>query len=171
VGDHKLPAGTRIQYPMDGFALFRNSDRSTIRFSNISLHSLVDKVSGLSAPDKSGRRSEATKVVIDMISPLPRRFQLNIKGSAFGSNTDLPFVVRIGSASQSFSLPAMTVNVPLVFVTNGDDHKVVIEVPLPPSPGDVGDTIQLGILLSEISIVPLDAPTQGQSLSHTHSAN
>jgi phosphoglycerol transferase len=174
VGDHKLPAGIRVQYPMYGFALFRNPDRSTIRFSNQSLHGLVDKVTGLSAPDKSGRQSEATEVVIDMASPLPRRFQLNIKASAFGSNTNLPFVVRIGSASQSFSLPATTVNVPLEFVTNGDNREVVIEVPRPPSPGDIGvkeDTSQPGILLSEISIVPLGAPTQGQSLSPTHSAN
>lgn len=165
VGDHQLPLGIRPQYRMDGFMLFRQANRITIHFAQISLYSLVERLTGLSAPDEGGRRSEATEVAIDMVSPLPPRFQLKIKASAFGPNTDLPFVVRIGSASQTFKVAATTVTVPLTFLTNGGERKILIEVPRPTSSGDTAgnrETGRIGILLSEMSIVPLDAPTQEQ---------
>lgn len=138
VGDHQLPPGTPVQYFMDGFVLFSRPHRSTIHFSQTSLRGLIDRVTGLSGPEEMGCGFDAKEVVIDMVSPLPRRFQLNMKASTFGPNIDLPFVVRIGSASQTFRLPAAMADVPLTFVTNGREREIVIEVFRSTHPSDIG---------------------------------
>ena len=157
VGDHPLPRDVRVQFPMSGYALFNRSPFEAIQLSRLwSLHD-IDAISGMSVPEEIGRWSDAKEVEIDMASPLPKRFELKLTASAYGPNAELPFVMRIGNAEQSFRLPASPAPVSLEFSTSGNERRITIEVPQPTSPKELGvseDTRHLGILLKEMSILP-----------------
>ena len=158
IGDHKPPPGTEIQNSMEGYLLFSRTSPDAIRFSRPLRSDVVSTVNGLSGMEPGGRWSDANQVELEMASPLPPVFQFNLTASAFGPNADLPFTIRIGSDVQSFRLPATKIDVSLRFHTNGDQRKIVIEVPKPTSPSSIGfngDTRQLGILLEQMTIVPL----------------
>ena len=162
VGEHPLPSGARVQYHMDGFVLLNRESRDAIRFSRLSLPS-VSKVSGLSGYEPIGRWSDAKQVVVQLASPLPPRFQLKMKASAFGPNVNLPFIVRVGPTSQSFRLSAIPSDISLSFVTDGTQRDIAIDVPQPTSPSELGvnsDTRHLGILLKEMTIIQVgEAPS------------
>jgi phosphoglycerol transferase len=169
IGEHSLSPGTRVQYPMDGFLLLNRTNRDAIRFSRLLLPDTISKVTGLSGYEPIGRWSDGKQVVIEFASPLPKRFQVNIKASAFGPNVNLPFVIHVDSASQPLRLSAAASDVSLTFVTDGTERDIVIDVPQPTSPSELGvssDTRHLGILLKEVSIVPLGDASSGTFASH-----
>jgi phosphoglycerol transferase len=162
VGDHPLPPEVRIQFPMNGYALFSRAPFEAIRFSRLwSLHDIT-AISGMSVPEDDGRWSDGKEVQITMATPLPKHFSLNLTASAFGPNVELPFVIRIGNAEQSFHMPALPTTISMDFTTSGNERYITIEVPQPTSPKELGmsgDTRRLGILLKEMSIVPRSETT------------
>ncbi len=160
VGDNQIPAGRKIQYPMGSYSLYRLLDSDGIKFSRASLIG-VSRLSGISGPEPIGRWSDGKEAEVDMAAPLPTEFELHIVGSAFGPNADLPFSVRVGNVEKTFRLPATTSGVSLDFTTDGKENRIIIDVPDPITPKELGinsDTRHLGILLKEITITPIAEP-------------
>jgi phosphoglycerol transferase len=163
IGDHPLPRGTEVQFPMNGFALFSRSNSHAIKFSEQSWFGTINKISGLSGPEEIGRWSDGKEVEIDMASPLPRHFQLKLLANAFGPNVGLPFSIRVGATTQTVRLAATPTEVSAEFATDGEENRIIIDVPQPTSPKEIGfnaDTRKIGILLNEMTITPIVEPAQ-----------
>ena len=94
---------------------------------------------------------------MEMSWPLPRSFDLHLRASAFGPNTELPFSIRIGHETKNFRLSSAETEVSFAFTTDGTDTLITIGVPKPTSPAQLGlsgDDRLLGLALRQISIVP-----------------
>jgi phosphoglycerol transferase len=90
--------------------------------------------------------------------PLPKRFTLALIASAFGPNVDQPFKIRIGQNEQFFQLPASPKEVSLTFNSTGFERTVVITVPKPTTPEELGADSggrRLGIALQQLRIASL----------------
>ncbi len=171
IGDNRILPGRNLEYAMGDYALYGILDPDGIKFSQPLLPG-VSRLSGISGPEPVGRWSDGKAAEVDMVSPLPREFKLHIIGNAFGPNVGLPFSVRVGNVEKPFRLPETTANVYLDFITDGKENSIIIEVPKPTSPEELGmsrDSRKLGILLKEITIIPLPG-TEGTGDLHNAAA-
>jgi phosphoglycerol transferase len=173
-GDHSVPADVEDEIAEDGYVLFRLPSKSpddrpgslqrTVDFSHPFRFGIVKRISGLSVPQPLGRWSDSREVQIEMFSALPPKFDLHLTARAFGPNCQLPFSIRIGHQTKTFRLASSPSDVSFSFTTDGNEKLIMIEVPQPTSPKQLGmssDNRRLGIALTKISIVADAASGQG----------
>jgi phosphoglycerol transferase len=116
---------------------------------------LIAGAEGLSYSEPLGRWSDAKRVVLHLNTVLPRRLHLVLRASAYGDNAELPFILRVGGASEPFRVGAAQREIGIRLDTDGAQRDIVIEVPHPVSPAEAAnqaDTRKLGIALAEIEI-------------------
>jgi len=147
--DDKAIASQKVQIPSE--------HRLDIFFSQPSWPGMVNQISGVSGREDFGRWSDSAEIKMEMSWPLPRSFDLHLRASAFGPNTELPFSIRIGHETKNFRLSSAETEVSFAFTTDGTDTLITIGVPKPTSPAQLGlsgDDRLLGLALRQISIVP-----------------
>lgn len=119
----------------------------------------VESISGISHQESFGRWSDGKNVVIRFSRDIPSNITLDLLAFAFGKNIGKPFAVTIGNQSSQFVLSEMANTTKIEFKDVAPHtREVVIEVPQPTSPKEMGlsdDTRQLGIALSHLTITPL----------------
>ena len=100
-------------------------------------------------------RDSGKRVELRFSRPLPARLTVVLTAGAFGANIDAPFVLRAGDAATEFRLPWEAREVVLDLDTDGHQQTLVIEVPQPQRPSELGnstDTRLLGISLTRMRI-------------------
>jgi phosphoglycerol transferase len=164
VGDHALPPGVTPVAATSEFALVKLAPRGrpavTAELGQPVPSPVLAGIAGLSSSEGWGRWSESKQVVLRFQRPLPRRMTLILTASAFGINTTLPFTIHVGSSSGTFRLGAAPQEIALPFTTDGTVSSIVIDVPRPQAPselGQMGDTRTLGIAVSKIEVDETDA--------------
>lgn len=132
--------------------------RQPIRFSEKNLPGYVRSVSGLDAPEAFGRWSTKKMVIVEFTGPLPAKVNLEITAAAFGPNVGAQARVIIGSDAKTFVVNTDTtaaVTNRLTFENTGGDRFMIIEVPKPISPAELGqgqDLRKLGLALVSIQL-------------------
>ncbi|MDD5036040.1 MAG: glycosyltransferase family 39 protein [Methylococcaceae bacterium] len=155
IGEHEFPSMVKHQISMTGFSLLKLAGDDLIDFKKSSWPGLVNRASGLAAPEEWGSWSNAKKVKLDLKYPLPKEFDLHLQAHAFGPNIDHTFVFSIGRDKRNFRLSSLPQDIELSFKTDGTEKSIVIEIPKPISPKELGlssDDRQLGIGLAELRI-------------------
>jgi phosphoglycerol transferase len=165
MGDHQVPADLKTQIAEDGYRLFRLPNRSasgkpelaelSFGFSRPFEFGVVSDVSGLSVPEEFGRWSDEAEVKVKLVSPLPRAFNLRLSANAFGPNAELPFTIRVGRETRVFRLSELPTDVYFSFTTDGAEKEIIISVPKPTSPKQLGmsnDDRRLGIAVRQMTI-------------------
>jgi hypothetical protein len=158
IGDHQLPSTFDAEISLRGFELFRIGDSHAIDFTKGSWLWSNQRQHGLSSPEKWGTWSDGNKVILEFVTPLPKKFIVRMNAMAFGPNTEKPFAMAAGNAKNYFRLSAIPEEVELPFDTDGQSHTLTIEVPKPTSPKSLGigeDVRQLGIgFVDSLTITP-----------------
>lgn len=161
VGRHPLPAGMVPAISNEAFTIVRlpRPKRSPVGEFAFSVAPgpgrLVVGAEGLSNVEGWGRWSEGKRVALHFARPLPARLTVVLTAGAFGANIGAPFVLRAGDASAEFRLPWEAREVVLDLDTDGRQQTLVIEVPQPQRPSELGnstDTRPLGISLTRMRI-------------------
>lgn len=159
MGQHALPAGLAPEVTIAGSQLVRlrpvTERVGTALLSQPLGGGIIASVEGLSLPEGLGRWSNAKQVVLNLREPLPPRAVIIMRAHAFADNANLPFKLRIGEQVQEFRIGAESREFGLPVVTDGTQRQVIIEVPHPVSPADIGmspDGRKLGIALTEFAI-------------------
>ena len=158
IGNHEPPSKIRYQISMGEFSLIRVSVDDIVDFRNHAWPGVFTKITGVSVPESFGRWSDADQVVMEFEFPLPKRFTLTLVATAFGPNVDQPFKIRIGPDEQLFRLPASPKEVSLTFNSTGTERTVVITIPKPITPKELGmgsGDRRLGITLHQLRIANL----------------
>jgi len=176
LADYQIPVGQKWLLVMDrrdvagagarATVVHRAQDFTLLRlpapepvFAHVKLSEAPDPgfitaIEGLSAIEPWGRWSDAKRVVIHFAQPLPARFGLVINGRAYGDNANQPFTVQVGNTVRQFRLDWHTKPVNLLLETDGTAKSLVIEVPKPTSPaelGSPGDARTLGIGIADLT--------------------
>jgi len=113
---------------------------------------------GLSEPEDWGAWSDDKQACIVTAAFLPKSFKLHLKARAFGPNAGVPFHIRVGSDEKTFTLTESFQSVTLQFDHIADVKLIVIDVPRPTSPQEIGlgtDTRKLGIGLAKLRVEPV----------------
>jgi hypothetical protein len=158
IGNHEPPSKVRFQIAMGEFSLIRVSADEIVDFRNHAWPGVLTKITGVSDPENFGRWSDADQVVMEFEFPLPKRFTLALIASAFGPNVDQPFKIRIGQDEQLFRLSASPKEVSLTFNSTGTERTVVVTIPKPITPKELGmgsGDRRLGIALHQLRIANL----------------
>jgi phosphoglycerol transferase len=156
VGDYPLPDGAVRHSGQREYTLARLKQPGSRRhqFSDIEddgLHS-----SGLSAIEDWGRWSEGGTVTLTFDQPLPRQLLLRLDVAGYGPNTGLDFQVSAGGQTLPLRAAARHELRELRFDTDGSVNAIVIKVPQPTSPKQMGagdDQRQLGLGLYSLEVI------------------
>jgi phosphoglycerol transferase len=158
IGSHEPPSEVRYRISMGEFSLIKVSADDIVDFRNRAWPGVLTKITGVSDPESFGRWSDADQVVMEFEFPLPKRFTLALIASAFGPNVDQPFKIRIGPDEQVFRLSASPKEVSLTVNSSGTERTVVITIPKPITPKELGmgsGDRRLGIALHQLRIANL----------------
>jgi hypothetical protein len=120
---------------------------------------VIERVEGFSHGEPWGRWSMGKQVTLHLTRPLPRKAGLLIDGQSFGINTTLSFVARAGAASTAFRIGGAAQRVAMRLDTDGNTRTLVIEIPQPQSPAQLGnpdDARMLGIGLRTLTLIDLE---------------
>lgn len=131
-------------------------DEYYIDFSKNDSLNLPIFIYGLSAVEHWGRWSDGEKITF-MFPYLPQEFDLYLKASPFGPNTNMDYKVIIGKEVYKFNLTHSDEKI--LRILNPDlASSIIIEIPHPISPKELGindDTRKIGIGLKEMKIRPI----------------
>lgn len=167
VGRHPLPQGMVPAIAAEDFTIVKlpRSERSLVGEYAFNVvpgpGQLVVGADGLSNVEGWGRWSEGKRVELRFVRALPARLTVVLTAGAFGANIGAPFVLRAGDAAVEFRLPWEAREVVLDLDTDGRQHSLVIEVPQPQRPSELGnstDTRLLGISLTRLRIEERTSP-------------
>jgi hypothetical protein len=168
IGDNALPKGLDVREAGPGYRLIKlrseaerlkGREVGQARLDESFKPGLLEGIEGFSHAEQWGRWSTSKQVTLRFTQPLPPRAALMLEGQAFGINATLPFILRAGDASVSFRISGSAQEVGLRLLTDGTVRSVVIEVPQPQSPAELGyqgDARQLGIGLVRVRLMDLD---------------
>jgi phosphoglycerol transferase len=159
IGPHALPPGIQPVAATSEFALVRvGRDTRRIGLSMLSRpygDGPVAGAEGLSHAEPWGRWSVGERVVFHFKEALPRHLSVTLKARAFGPNQALPFTLRAGEKQVDFRLSNVQQDIGLRIETDGRQRSLVIDVPRPVSPAELGqssDSRKLGIGIAAIEI-------------------
>jgi hypothetical protein len=159
VGDHALPPDIKPEVATPEYALIRiQPGYRRIELEKLSAplpNGMLIGVDGLSGVEAWGRWSMANRVTLHFNSALPKSLALTINARAFGPNVGQNFTLRVGASQRTFRLPAWDQDVYIRLQTNGTEKTMMIDVPHPVSPqelglGDDGRRLGLGLISVEI---------------------
>lgn len=134
--------------------------KQAIRFSDKALPPYVKNISGLDAPEAFGRWSKGKLVIIEFVGPLPGKVNVEVTAAAFGPNIGGKARVFIGPETKYFVVNTDTsaaVTNHMSFENTGGDRYMVIEVPSPISPAELGkgqDVRKLGLAMVSVQLAP-----------------
>jgi len=166
-----LPPRARLVASGDGYRLLEFGARKTgldgREVGRIALDdtfgtapdALLERIEGFSHGEPWGRWSIGKQVTLHFGRALPRHAGIVLEGQSYGVNATLPFVARAGQAQTTFRIGGTRQRVVLRLDTDGVARSLVIEVPQPQSPAELGnpaDARPLGIGLARIAIIDLD---------------
>jgi len=159
IGPYVPYADGRPQVVMPGFTLTNIDDGRKLDFRFPVSNHMVSRVSGLWTPEAWGAWSVGNSVNLDFARPLPDKFRLHLKASAFGPNIGKAFVLHTGDSHTPFTLTDQAAD--RVFEVDNPlrSSSVRIDVPVPTSPAQLGMTADeraLGLGLVSLSIEPLE---------------
>lgn len=129
-----------------------------VDFSKNGYPDFLTEVYGVSEREKWGRWTDGPEAKFRFKNPLPKRFTLELKVSAFGPNVGIPIKIRVGKIEKTFTVIDSN---PKVFYLEFDRVKNVdtIEI-LPPKPispfelyNNNGDKRELGVGLVYLKII------------------
>jgi phosphoglycerol transferase len=166
IGNHALPPGVLPVAPTEGFALIHLPHNNRIlaraRLTEpFGPQGLIAAAEGLSQPEAFGRWSDGKRIVLHLNTTLPRRLNLVIKGWSFADNANRLFYVHVGDSTAAFRIGITEEDSGVRMETDGTQRDIVIDVPHPQSPeelGTPGDPRKLGLALEEIEISTPAAP-------------
>jgi hypothetical protein len=136
---------------------YRASLEEGIAFAKPGFPEFVARTEGISQTEAFGRWTDGSRAIIAFKDPLPRKFDLVIKGAAYGPNVDQPVKVTIGPVTQEIvfnsdmSKDAQTKRLSVSLDQQADQIEFLIPQPTQPANGDVR---KLGIALIELKIEP-----------------
>ena len=155
--DWELPPGSyHRKRAYEGFTVYWLRKRDTLDFSK-PLPASVKSTRGLAAPESFGRWSQDKEVVLVLNEPISGDLQVTIEASAFGPNVGQPFSIALGDVEQPLLLGTTAQAHTLYFPDVADARSLVIRVPQPTSPQQLGigqDPRLLGISLVRLSMGP-----------------
>lgn len=134
----------------DGIMLFRSGRPS-----------FVKTMSGFDSAEGWGRWTTKRKTKIELKSALPRKFELAIKGYAFGPNEGEAAVVKVGRKKYTFTMNgSSSITYTLVVDNLGDSNVIEIRSRFVVSPykffnNQSNDKRTLGLAIEQIGIHPL----------------
>lgn len=111
---------------------------------------------GFSHREDWGRWTNDDTAVIKLKGLLPENFKLVLEAFAFGPNTGQPVKIRVGNSEKIITLSNQKSTVSLEFAGMRDAESLLIHVPKPISPQELGisgDTRKLGIGIMSIKII------------------
>lgn len=167
VGRHSLPEGMVPAIAEEDFTIVKlpRPERSLVGEYAFNVAPgpgrLVVGADGVANVEAWGRWSDGKRVELRFDRPLPARLTVVLTAGAFGANIDAPFVLRAGDAAVAFRLPWEAREVVLDLDTDGRQQTLVIEVPQPQRPSELGnstDTRLLGISLTRLRIEERTSP-------------
>lgn len=130
-----------------------------IDFRGPPLPDSVKKITGLAQPESWGTWSDSAEVKVQFAQPLPPAFELQITAKAFGPNENQAFDVVVEGHSYPVTLSAEMAPYKLKLSSSGNADSLVIKVPSPTSPKELGmssDERALGLGLNQLVIRPLN---------------
>lgn len=93
---------------------------------------------GLSVREDWGRWTKSDTAVVKLKGLFPERFKLVLEGFAFGPNIGQPIKIRIGDAERVIFLSGQKSTVSLEFSGVKDAESLLIHIPKPVSPRELG---------------------------------
>lgn len=136
---------------------YRASLEEGISFAKPGYPDFVARTEGISQTEPFGRWTDGPKAVIVFKDPLPKKFELVVKGAAYGPNIDQPVKVAVGGVTQEIvfnsdmNKDAQTRHLSINLDQPADRIEFLIPQPTQPANGDVR---KLGIALVELKIEP-----------------
>ncbi|EPL9726677.1 TPA: hypothetical protein QEM76_005129 [Pseudomonas putida] len=158
VGNNPIIGQTSVKVPMPGFTLARLNGPIKVEFAAGNRTDAISSARGLSTAESWGVWSSTDQVMLEFTRPLPKRLRLELVGHAFGPNVGKPFVLQIGEQRVPFEIGADDEHKVFEFDNPSSAQTLIIEVPEPRSPKDLGineDNRQLGIGLNRLVIEPI----------------
>lgn len=126
-----------------------------IQFAKPGLPIFVRAIEGMSHQESWGRWSDGPLVKVTFAAPLPKRMNLEVTGSAFGPNLNVPVKFSIGGVTQTMQFPRPIGQAPvtttMAFDLGSDADTLEIAIPKPEKPGGP-DTRELGIALMNLRV-------------------
>jgi hypothetical protein len=126
-------------------------------FTVAGLPSDIALVRGLSIPEPGAQWTEGEQAEFIFTHPLPRKFTLRIEANgAFGPNAGALFKVIVGNIEHEFRGTAGTFQIDLPFALDATEYKIVIIVPKPMSPAELGnsnDSRKLGLSIRGLAVL------------------
>jgi phosphoglycerol transferase len=156
IGDHKPNFVPRYEISPGNYTLINLAAAHAIDFRDHAWPGTIEQITGLSVPEEFGRWTIGNETNIRFVSPLPRKFRIQIAARAIGPNVDLPFRLSIGNQQQQFYLAETLKEITLPFETDGTERTMKISIPKPISPKELWnapDDRLLGAALQRLSIV------------------
>lgn len=164
LGRHALPPELAPQVVTPDYTLTHLPPARVVRQVMFSLPARDDTLTGfdgLAEREPWGSWSNGKRVVLHFSAPLPRDMTVFLNASAFGPNAGQRFVLRVGDQARPFMLAGQLSEHTFRLHSDGRQHALVIEVPHPVSPrqlGMGGDTRELGMALIYLEVGEVIAP-------------
>jgi phosphoglycerol transferase len=159
IGQYVPYANGRPQIIMPGFTLTNIEDGRNLDFRVPISPRIVNRVSGLWTPEVWGTWSVGASVSLDFARPLPEKFRLHLKASAFGPNIGKDFILHAGESRKAFTLTDQAADLVFDIDNSLRATSIKIDVPAPTSPAQMGmssDDRKLGLGLVTLSIEPVE---------------
>jgi phosphoglycerol transferase len=161
IGDVDFVEGDFDVMRFNGYSLAKKATPLyplVIDFRDTTRPDSVTKITGLSQAESWGTWSDGPNVEIRFAKPLPPAFELIISSKAYGPNANREFDVEVDGHLYPIKLDANVASHTLSIKNPGSAAKLVIKVPLPTSPKQLGiseDGRLLGLGLNQLEINPL----------------
>lgn len=129
-----------------------------IDFSSATWPDSVIKITGISHAESWGTWSDGAAVAVKFTKPLPSKFELIVTAKAFGPNENQVFDVEVDGHRYPVTLTAANASYTLNISNARNDDALVIKVPSPASPKQLGmsqDDRMLGLGLDKLEIHPV----------------
>ena len=118
----------------------------------------VARVTGISHAESWGAWSDGAAVAVKFSKPLPATFDLILTAKAFGPNENKVFNIEVDGHRYPVTLTADNASYTLNVSNVGNDDALIIKVPSPTSPKQLGinqDDRMLGLGLDKLEIQPV----------------
>ena len=159
VGKHELPQGVTADVKAQDFALLRTRGLEgkieRVEFKAPLAGGVLASVEGMAIPEPWGAWSDGAQVTLTFSQPLPKAARIVINANAFGPNLDADFILTAGATLTRFRLPPKPTERVFDIDSDGTLRTLVITVPKPTAPADIGqgiDVRKLGIALSRLEL-------------------
>jgi phosphoglycerol transferase len=167
-GNYPLPPYAVPRVQEDGFTLYQlvqPQHAQRIDFRAPLEQSVLAASSGIGVAEAWGRWSEGPQIRLEFKAALPARVTLRLTGRAFGPNAGKDVVVQVGERRQVLRMTEEWQSYALQFDNGGGERTVVLNVPNPVTPkqlglGDDGRALGLALVRMDVGALPLAEPQQ-----------